>query len=350
MKFCTIGFLPFAFITPMAAYAESQQVSFFGKRDADLQSVRTSQPGAGIAASRNRIASNASRVGARGSKRVTDAFIYRAVFVASVREPFERLDAELAENRRIAGELKRQQEHLEERVSERTRQLEDANRELESFSYSVSHDLRTPLRAIDGFSHQVLNRYADKLDDEGRHYLNLVRDNAQKMGRLIDDILAFSRMGRLEMSRAEVDMEALARAVFEEVRAASGREISVEFKPLPPATGDLAMLRQVWVNLLGNAVKFTRNKTAQIEVGACRESAETVYYVRDNGAGFDMRYADKLFGVFQRLHGEEEFEGTGIGLATVKRIVTRHGGRVWAQGKVNEGATFYFALPTKGEK
>lgn len=236
---------------------------------------------------------------------------------------------------------------LNERMEEKTRELEEANKDLEGFAYSVSHDLRTPLRAIDGFSQQVLKRYEDKLDDEGKRYLNLVRDNTLKMGQLIDDILAFSRMGRLGMSMAEVNMEGLAREVFDELmRTVNGRDLAVEIKPLPPAHGDHAILRQVWVNLLGNAIKFTsHNPAASIQLGSYMEGKENVYFVKDNGAGFDMQYAEKLFGVFQRLHGIDEFEGTGIGLAIVKRIITRHGGRVWAEGKVNKGATFYFALP-----
>ena len=190
----------------------------------------------------------------------------------------------------------------------------------------------------------ALEQSEDKLDEEGKRLLNLVRDNTRKMNQLIDDILAFSRAGRLGMSMAEVNMDELAREVFEELRpAAAGRDLTVEIKPLPPARGDHAMLRQVWVNLLANAIKFTSHKpAAAVQVGSYAEGKENVYFVKDNGAGFDMQYAEKLFGVFQRLHGVEEFEGTGIGLAIVKRIITRHGGRVWAEGKVNEGATILF--------
>jgi PAS domain S-box-containing protein len=243
--------------------------------------------------------------------------------------------------------LTQSEEHLEEQVRDRTKQLEAVNKDLESFAYSVSHDLRVPLRAIDGFSQQVLKHYADKLDDEGKRWLTVVRDNTKKMGQLIDDILSFSRTGRLELTLSEVKMEAVARAVSEELKTGSGmRALTVEIKPLPPCRGDAAMLRQVWVNLLGNAFKFTRPKpAAMVEVGGRIEGAENIYYIKDNGVGFDMQYADKLFGVFQRLHGNEEFEGTGIGLAIVKRIITRHGGRVWAEGKVGEGATFYFTVP-----
>jgi PAS domain S-box-containing protein len=236
---------------------------------------------------------------------------------------------------------------LEQRVAARTAELEAANKELEAFSYSVSHDLRTPLRAIDGFSRIVLDEYQDKLDDEGKRLLNIVRDNTVKMGQLIDDILKFSRAGRTQLTFSEVDMAGLAREVWEELApTAAGHELKVEIGAIPPARGDRAMLRQVFVNLLSNAIKFSRAKpSAVIKVGAAVEAGERIYFVQDNGAGFDMQYADKLFGVFQRLHAVEEFEGTGIGLAIVKRIVTRHGGRVWAEGKVNEGATFYFVLP-----
>lgn len=232
-------------------------------------------------------------------------------------------------------------------LEDRAHELEESNKDLESFAYSVSHDLRVPLRAIDGFSSIVLRRYEDKLDDEGRRYLNVVRDNTRKMSRLIDDILAFSRTGRQGMSLSEVNMDALAREVLEEFEPdITLRDIVVEISPLPAAQGDLSMLRQVWVNLLSNAMKFTcRKPSASVQLGSYREGSELVYFIKDNGAGFDMRYSEKLFGVFQRLHGVEEFEGTGIGLAIVKRIVCRHGGRVWAEGVVDEGATFYFALP-----
>ncbi len=270
-----------------------------------------------------------------------------------LRQMFDRTAQELKATKLL---LIQQSESLKEDITarkqaeialhERTSQLEDVNKELESFAYSVSHDLRVPLRAIDGFSHQVLKHYADKLDDEGKRYLVVVCENAKKMGQLIDDILAFSRMGRLEISMVEVSMEGLAYEVSEELKLGiAGRELAMKITPLPPCRGDLAMLRQVWVNLLGNAIKFTRTKAAVIEVGGHTEGAENIYYVKDNGAGFDMQYADKLFDVFQRLHGNEEFEGTGIGLAIVKRIIVRHGGRVWAEGKVDEGAMFYFALP-----
>jgi signal transduction histidine kinase len=226
-------------------------------------------------------------------------------------------------------------------------QLEATNKELEAFSYSVSHDLRAPLRAVDGFASMVIEDYAEKLDAEGQRLLGVIRRNTQKMGQLIDDLLAFSRMGRREMAFAEIDMTALAADVADELRRQEpGRAIEIAIASLPPAHGDPAMFRQVWANLLSNAIKFTRPRApARIEVGGRTGGDENVYSVRDNGVGFDMQYREKLFGVFQRLHGPEEFEGTGVGLALVQRIVHRHGGRIWAEGKIDEGATFSFALP-----
>jgi PAS domain S-box-containing protein len=261
---------------------------------------------------------------------------------------------DLTEIKHAETELANYRQHLEELVDSRTADLskanallEAANKELESFSYSVSHDLRVPLRAIDGFSRILIEDYADKLDEEGRRVANTVRDSAQRMGRLIDDILAFSRVGRVEMTDEPIDMDALARSVVAELEPlAAGRKLTIEIKPLPPVRGDPAMMRRVWSNLFDNAIKFTKPKeAAAIEAGARTEGDEVVYYVKDNGVGFDMAYVDKLFGVFQRLHGVDEFPGTGIGLAIIKRIVARQGGRVWAEGKVNEGATFHFAFP-----
>lgn len=240
---------------------------------------------------------------------------------------------------------------LNEELGHHAAEIDEINKGLETFAYSVSHDLRVPLRSIDGFSQSLLDGYADKLDDEGKRLLHVVRDNAQKMGQLIDDILAFSRVGRKEISAMDVDMESLAGIALDGLQQATdGRDLRVEIKHLPRARGDFSMLQQVWTNLLANAIKFTRTKSpSHIEVGGLTEGEELVYYVKDNGAGFDMQYVGKLFNPFQRLHRADEFEGTGIGLAIVKRIITKHGGRVWAEGKPNEGATIYFALPTRGK-
>ena len=238
-------------------------------------------------------------------------------------------------------------EELEQRVIERTGQLDAANKEMEAFSYSVSHDLRAPLRAINGFSQIVLGDYADKVDDEGKRFLNLIRSNIQKMEELINALLALSRIGRKEIKFLEVDMDEMAKEVFEEIKNITPeRKLQFDISPLPLARGDKGMLRQVFYNLLSNAIKYTRlREAAIIEVGGYTEDSENVYYVKDNGVGFDMQHANKLFGVFQRLHSEEEFEGIGIGLTIVQRIIKLHGGKIWAEGEVDKGATFYFTLP-----
>lgn len=224
-----------------------------------------------------------------------------------------------------------------------------ANKEMEAFSYSVSHDLRAPLRAIDGFTQILVEDYGGKLDDEGKRIAGIIRTSTKQMGTLIDDLLAFSRLGRQEIKKIPIDMGVLADETYKAIRQASpDRNIEFTMGTLPNINGDADMIRQVWVNLFTNAIKFTGKKEkAKIEVGSTSDGDMVTYYIKDNGAGFDMQYVGKLFGVFQRLHSIEEFDGNGIGLSNVKRIIERHGGKVWAEGKVGEGATFYFALPKK---
>ena len=261
---------------------------------------------------------------------------FRPEQIAIAREVAAQLAIATAQTR-LLERVKAHAAELEAKVRERTA-------ELESFSYSVSHDLRAPLRAIDGYARMLEEDYAGRLDDEARRLLDVVRGSAKRMGQLIDDLLAFSRLGRQPTLPQRVEMTQMAREVAEELRG--GREIAIEVSPLPPAHVDVALIRQAWLNLIGNALKYSAKKPdARIAVGAAEEGAQNVYWVRDNGAGFDMRYADKLFGVFQRLHRAEEFEGTGVGLAIAQRIVARHGGRVWAEGKPGEGACFSFSLP-----
>ncbi len=232
-------------------------------------------------------------------------------------------------------------------LEERTVELEDVNKELEAFSYSVAHDLRSPLRSIDGFAQILVKKYFDKFDNDGKDFLNIIRDSTKKMKQLIDDLLALSHAGRHEIKLQDIDMAELARSVIQELKAtAPERRIEFNVKTLSPARAEQALICQVFVNLVSNAIKFTRPvENAVIEVGCESKEGENIYYVRDNGIGFDPKYLNKIFGVFQRLHGSAEFEGTGIGLAIVQRIIHRHGGRVWAEGKVNEGATFYFTIP-----
>jgi signal transduction histidine kinase len=244
--------------------------------------------------------------------------------------------------------LRKNHEELEQRVNERTAQLMAVNKELEAFSYSVSHDLRAPLRHISGFADLLEKSVEVHLDDVSRRYLNTITEAARHMGRLIDDLLAFSRMGASDLAKTSVDMNALVQSVRNDLKAdIEGRDIQWTFGSLPSVSCDVSLLRQVWVNLISNALKYTQKcAQAQIEIGCQFPDAKTIaFFIRDNGAGFAMDYAHKLFGVFQRLHSVEEFEGTGIGLANVRRIINRHGGRTWAEGVVNHGATFYFSLP-----
>ena len=262
--------------------------------------------------------------------------IYKAVIEKGLSKPYELLFRNLKQT--------------EMELQKRTALLEEANKELESFSYSVSHDLRAPLRAVEGYSRMIMRKQADTFDDETRRQFNLIRDNTRAMEQLIEDLLRFSRVSRKDLEKTDLNIRQLIEVSWEELRDIHpDRSMTLTIGDLPPAWGDRSLIKQVFVNLLSNAVKFTTPRDhGRIEAGSYAKDGEVVYFIRDNGAGFDMKYYDQLFTVFQRLHSSSEFEGTGIGLALVHRIVKRHGGRVWAEGEVNKGATFYFTLPASG--
>jgi PAS domain S-box-containing protein len=285
-----------------------------------------------------RVGSDWQRIFHYGGTLVHDANNQPLMAILTIRD--------ITERKRVEQEIRQLNAELEERVTKRTAELEAANKELEAFSYSVSHDLRSPLRTLDGFSQAVLEDYGAQLPKEGRRYLQTIREGAQRMGVLIDDLLTFSRLSRLPLHKQTVETVRLVRDSLDELDSEKrGRKIDICLSELPSCHGDPALLKQVWVNLLSNALKYTRKReAATVEIGCAQDNGEAVYFVRDNGTGFDMKYAHKLFGVFQRLHRADEFEGTGVGLAIIQRIIHRHGGRIWAEAAVDRGATFHFTL------
>ncbi|MCX5797203.1 MAG: ATP-binding protein [Elusimicrobia bacterium] len=259
---------------------------------------------------------------------------------------------DITQRKQVEEKITKLNAELEERVLQRTSELSRAVKELEAFSYSVAHDLKAPLRAMSGFSNILSEDYAPKLDDNGRRLIGVIKDNARNMGQLIDDLLKLSHLLRQELDIVDIDMTTLAQSVSRELGGElfGGRAIEVSVKPLPLARADRTLARQIFTNLISNAIKFASHKdNALIEIGGYDQGREHVYYVKDNGAGFDMKYADQLFGVFHRLHAQDEFSGTGIGLAIVSNAVRRHGGTVWAEAETDKGATFYFTLPKGGQ-
>ncbi len=259
------------------------------------------------------------------------------------------LSVDVTERKKAEKEVKKLNEGLEQTITERTNQLASVNKELEAFTYSVSHDLRAPLRAINGYAKILQEDYSEKMDDDGRSSLTSILNNSKKMGELIDDLLAFSRLGRLNGVPSEINMTGLVRSVIEEEMVGNTRNVLFvnQNQDLIPAKGEQVLIKQVWANLISNAIKYSKyNAKTIIEIGSYYKDNMVTYYVKDNGAGFDMKYYDKLFGVFQRLHSQDEFEGTGIGLAIVQKVINHHNGKIWAESYLHEGSCFYFSLPT----
>ena len=259
--------------------------------------------------------------------------------VCNLRDITERKQAEAA--------IKELNESLERKIAERTSELKEANKGMESFSYSVSHDLRTPLRVINGYSGLLFKKYGENMNEEAVEFIKAIRENANHMGHLIDDLLNLSRLGRQEMSKTSVNMNDIVSEAVSELRAedATGTKAEIVIKDIKETMADAGLIKQAWLNIISNAIKYSKKKSRpRIEIGSMEKENNIIYYVKDNGAGFDMAHSDKLFGPFQRLHDKTEFEGTGVGLAIVHQIIIKHGGRIWAEGKVDKGATFYFTL------
>jgi PAS domain S-box-containing protein len=285
--------------------------------------------------------------------RVDGSVFYANVIITSLKNKtgvtigFAKIIRDITVQKKLEEENRQLNDRLEEKVQQRTKQLEAVNKELEAFSYSVSHDLRTPLRAIAGYGMMLQEDYYHLLDAEGQRIMNVILKNTGMMSELIDDLLTFSKLSRLEVIEETVNMRNLLdECLQEQLQVATRKDYDFTIHEIPDCKGDKSMLRQVWANLLGNAIKYSSKTTyPQVEVGARCDNSATIYYLKDNGTGFDMKYSNKLFGVFQRLHRHDEFEGTGLGLALAKRIVNKHGGEIWAEASVNAGATFYFSIP-----
>jgi PAS domain S-box-containing protein len=258
------------------------------------------------------------------------------------------LSADITKRKNAEFAIHKLNEELEKRVIERTAQLESVNKELESFSYSISHDLRAPLRAVNGYAKMIEEDYGNILDDEGKRLLSIVQYNANRMGTLIDDLLTFSRVGKKEVQKSNINVREMMEATMNDIKKTLDHQAEIKTENIEDVHADYSLLNQVFFNLISNAVKYSSKKEKPVVlINSEIKNNEVVYHINDNGAGFDMKYSHKLFGVFQRLHRNEEFEGTGVGLAIVQRIINKHGGKVWAEAKVNEGASFYFTLPLK---